>query len=44
MSETPAKLDFSRADEKVYAEVMRNFSRFVWGACKSSFIYSTGVY
>ncbi|KAF7345202.1 hypothetical protein MSAN_01896700 [Mycena sanguinolenta] len=29
---TPAKLDFSRADEAAYAEVMKVFSRFVWGA------------
>ncbi|KAJ7674275.1 hypothetical protein B0H14DRAFT_3537463 [Mycena olivaceomarginata] len=33
-SVTPAKLDFSRGDKKLYGEVMRAFSRFVWGAHK----------
>jgi formate-dependent nitrite reductase membrane component NrfD len=32
-------LDFSQADAALYTEVMRKFSRFVWGAHKScSFI------
>ncbi|KAF7375728.1 hypothetical protein MSAN_00462300 [Mycena sanguinolenta] len=31
-AETPAMLDFSRADERAYNEVMKSFSRFVWGA------------
>ncbi|KAF7342708.1 hypothetical protein MSAN_02028700 [Mycena sanguinolenta] len=30
-ADTPAMLDFSRADSRTYAEVMRTFSRFVWG-------------
>ncbi|KAJ6482262.1 hypothetical protein C8R47DRAFT_1073558 [Mycena vitilis] len=31
-ADTAAMLDFSRADEKVYADVIRKFSHFVWGA------------
>jgi hypothetical protein len=36
-AETPAMLDFSRADANVYGEVMKNFSRFVWNARKAAF-------
>jgi hypothetical protein len=35
---TPPMLDFSKADPKAYAEMMRNFSKFVWNASKA-FIY-----
>ncbi|KAJ7796847.1 hypothetical protein B0H14DRAFT_3494349 [Mycena olivaceomarginata] len=31
-SASPAKLDFSRADARTYADVMKTFSRFVWNA------------
>ncbi|KAK6968966.1 hypothetical protein R3P38DRAFT_3337357 [Favolaschia claudopus] len=31
-STSPPALDFSKAEPRVYADVMRNFSRFVWNA------------
>jgi hypothetical protein len=31
-SDSPAMLDFSRAKEASYAEVMTRFSKFIWGA------------
>jgi hypothetical protein len=34
-SETPAMLDFAKADKTVYADVMRKFSHFVWRARRS---------
>lgn len=41
---TPPKLDFSRADQKSYEEVMRLFSKFVWGARKAFCFYSRTLY
>jgi hypothetical protein len=38
---TPVQLDFSRADEKSYAEAMKLFSRFVWLARRSCVSFSS---